>query len=67
MKFSSLEAAGKFGRFEAVFQKGQAKAPTVSINWDDCDLWDGWDIWDIWDIWDKSFSSQISQISQKSH
>ena len=41
MKFSCLEAAGKFGRFEAVFQKGQAKAPTVSINWD------------IWDIWDK--------------
>ena len=41
MKFSSLEAAEKIGRFEAVFQKGQAKAPTVSINWD------------IWDIWDK--------------
>ena len=44
MKFSSLEAVGKFGRFEAVFQKGQAKAPTVSINWDDWDDWDDWDI-----------------------
>ena len=41
MKFSSLEAAGKFGRFEAVFQKGQAKTPITMINWD------------IWDIWDK--------------
>ena len=25
MKFSSLEAVGKFGRFEAVFQKGYTK------------------------------------------
>lgn len=41
MTFSSLEAADFFGRFEAVFQKGQAKAPAVSINWN------------IWDIWDK--------------
>ena len=41
MTFSSLEAADFSGRFEAVFQKDQAKAPAVSINWD------------IWDIWDK--------------
>lgn len=41
MTFTSLEAAEKYGRFEAVFQKGQAKTPTVSINWNDCDLWDG--------------------------
>ena len=41
MKFSSLEAAGKIGRFEAVFQKGRRIRQTVSINWD------------IWDIWDK--------------
>ena len=44
MTFSSLEAAGKIGRFEAVFQKGQAKTPAVSINWDDWDDWDDWDI-----------------------
>ena len=41
MKFTSLETAEKYGRFEAVFQKDQTKTPTVSINWD------------IWDIWDK--------------
>ena len=41
MTFSSLEAADFFCRFEAVFQKGQAKAPITMINWD------------IWDIWDK--------------
>ena len=50
MKFSSLEAAGKNGCFGAVFQKGQAKTPTVLIIWDDCDLCDLCDLWDIWDI-----------------
>ncbi len=40
MTFSSLEAAGKIGRFEAVFQKGQAKTPITMINWDDWDIWD---------------------------
>ena len=38
MTFSSLEAADFFGRFEAVFQKGQAKTPITMINWDNWDI-----------------------------
>ena len=44
MTFSSLEAVGKNGRFEAVFQKGQAKTPITIINWDNWGNWDNWDI-----------------------